>query len=269
MKHAVLLWAALASCGTPPPAAPGPDLTLLIEALGADDVDVRERAVQALVALGERVLPEIDRAIAGENDPEVAGRLRDVRGHLRGVSAELQFERTMIRDGEGFRWKARLVNGRNAAVLLVRPLQGSTTYRQFPVVDVEVEMPDGSIISGRRFQHERTGHINPPNVADMIVLGAGESVELFPGISPTEHKVPWFDSWAPPAGRYRARFVYDSTPENWLVWITDEPRALGGRNETLELPGLPVSLLETERLIDFAHVHHARIVSDWVGLAVE
>ena len=266
-RAGILLWAAMASCGSPPAAGTSPDLGPLIEALGADDISARERAVQALVALGERVLPEIEKAILRESDAEVAGRLRQVRNRLRGVTAELQFERTTIRDGEGFRWRVRLVNGRSVPILLVRPLQGSMTYRQFPVVDIEVGMPDGAVVSGRRFRHERSGHINPPGAADLIPLGPGDPVELFPGVSVTEHKIPWFDSWAPPAGRYRARFVYDSTPTDWGVWITDEPVELGGRNSAAS--GRPAHPSDAYPITDFARVHHARIVSDWVDLIVQ
>jgi hypothetical protein len=258
----------LGSCRATPEREAFPDLDPLIERLDSDDIDVRENAVKELVAFGERALPEIEKALARTRSPEAAARLRSARGYLRGVQLDLRFERTRIPNGGGFSWNARLVNRKMLPVVLVRPLGGSGSYRQYPMVDMEVRLSDGSVLTGRRFDYERSGAVEPPCEADLLELASGESLELFERSNRYECRVLWFDSWAPPSGRYRARLVYDSTPTDWVTWATDEPKELGGPDRAPS-PSPAPSPPDPSMVLRFARVHHARIFSDWVDLVVE
>ncbi|MBY0513879.1 MAG: hypothetical protein K2P78_08200 [Gemmataceae bacterium] len=66
---AVLLAAA------PARAADGPSVAALIEKLGADDYATREQAGKDLLGMGDKVLPDLRKALAGTDNPEVSRRL--------------------------------------------------------------------------------------------------------------------------------------------------------------------------------------------------
>lgn len=244
------------------------DLDRLLSDLGAEEVERREEATRILLQIGKEILPILEGAAKQTNDSEVKARLRFVIGELRGVRAELTFEETKISSGERFRWSVRVRNERSLPVILVRALWSSRVHRQFPLVDIEVEKPDGGIVAGHSFQRERTGHVNPPTIEDLIEVGPGDTFDPFGGKDARDIKVSWFEGWKPAPGHYRARFVYDSTPKDWAVWIADEPKELmgpGGREKRRASSGArDLAIPEF-----FHHIYHARIVSEWIDLLVD
>lgn len=259
---------------TKPSVIPGQDrdaVEALVPLLGAEDIATREEATGKLLEMGRDILPRLVSAVRRSSDWEIKGRLRFLIGELRGVRAELRFERTTISAGERFRWRVHLVNDRSLPVILVRALPGSDTYRQYPFVDLEVRLPDGRMKSGQDFQYERSGHIDPPGVEDMVEVRPGVSLNPFRERCSFGGNGLWFDHRPPEPGNYRVRFVYDSTPKDWSLWTADEPVDLesGKLKERARASRELIRDENPERRARFSRLHHARIVSDWIDLRVE
>lgn len=73
-----LAWTALALVFAAPAgraAAQEPPVAVLVERLGSDDYEVRERAGQDILQRGDKVLPELRKALDASDNPEVSRRL--------------------------------------------------------------------------------------------------------------------------------------------------------------------------------------------------
>jgi len=239
-----------------------------LDDLRSDDVAVRDAASRRLRILGGCAAPRLREALSAETDPEARARIADLLGTLLSVRAELEVRNPRLQIGERLDWSARLVNARDVPVVLARARRGSSMYLRLPLVDVELEGPDGGLRSGRDFRYDWTGRIEE--------VDAGLFVEVPPGgtfspLDPEAERVIWLDGWRPErTGRHRIRFVYDTSPRRWGAWDEHAPPELQAQLDDAE----PRAILHLARwpgfdvLGRFLLLHHERLVSPWVELEV-
>lgn len=239
----------------------------LVEDFRSDDVSVRDAASRWLRALGRDGVPRIREALARETDPEARARLSDLLTALCPVRAELTVRNPRLKVGERPDWSVRIVNEKDVAIVLARTLRGSGSYARYPLIDMEVEEPDGMIRSGRDCLYDWMGMIRELE-ADLFVDVPSKGV--FRPIEAGREKVLWFDRWVPERpGRHRLRFVYDTSPRRFGAWAEHSPPELQS-----QLPGrrlwarCQVQDPSPEVAARFRLLHHERLVSPWVDLEV-
>ena len=69
----------------------------LVEQLELDDLSAREAAEVALVKLGEKIVPELQKELAGSDDAEIKARLRRVISRLKDLQWETNLEAALKR----------------------------------------------------------------------------------------------------------------------------------------------------------------------------
>lgn len=235
--------------------------------LRSDDVAVRDAASKRLRALGREGVPPIREALARETDPEARARLSDLLTALCPVRAELTVRNPRLKVGERPDWSVRIVNERDAQIVLARTLPGSGSYARYPLIDIELEEPDGTMRSGRDYLYDRAGMIR--EVGTDLFVDIPPKGDFHP-VEPGRERVCWFEKWTPKRpGDYRLRFVYDTSPRRWGAWAEFMPPELAAQlPERCDWGRCQVQDPSPEVAARFRLLHHERIVSPWVELEV-
>lgn len=238
-----------------------------IDPLRSDDVAVRDAASRRLQSFGRDGVPRLREALARETDPEARARLSDLLTTLCSVHAELTVRNPRLKVKERVDWSARIVNEKDVPVVLARTTRGSGRYARYPLIDIELEGPDGTIRSGRDFQHDWTGRIESMEVERFVDVPANG---VFRPIEPDREEPLWFERWThEKPGAYRARFIYDSLPRRWGAWAEFRPPEIQIQHQGFAEAELSsVQAPSPEVAARFRLLHHERLVSPWVEIEV-
>lgn len=212
------------------------DFSALIDALGSRSVEIRESATEELFRYGRLAVPSLRAALRTETDPEVLGRIELLLSNFVGV--RLEIDRRTVERPQSLNWWISLENEGEGSVEVAMDLACGSLYFRYPVLDLELEFPNGErrrVLSEipRRHEHARvwTTRLRPGAVTDV----QQDELRMEPSF---------------PLGRYRMRAIYDSSPPEPEAWVS------------------PGAEIPAETRSDLLRVYHGRLTSEWVEFEV-
>jgi hypothetical protein len=182
----------------------------LVASLQDPQVDVREKAMSGLVAIGRGVVPFIREQAANAKDPELRGRLEQVLKRVPRVELLVRKLKDRGKVGEPLPLRVALRNISDSKVAIL-PSLGRGPGASWVRYDLEIRDEKGVTQEPRP---TKKGYIcafvNPLKVEDFVTLASGEECEAF-GPGTDGHRMhPWIPS---SPGTYTVSAVVDT--EAW------------------------------------------------------
>jgi len=212
----------------------------LIGRLKEDQVADRTKVVSSLVDLGRGVLPLIRDRIAGANDPEVAGRLKEVLEAFPKVEISVRKLGANGSVGKPCPISFALRNLTDSRIQVLPSLGGLNRY---PRYTIEIRDEKGDLQNPSKGPRVICGFENPIDPWDFVTLEPGEECDPF-GPGTMGHALsPWIPERP---GTYTVVAAYDASgdvPDAWKGSIV----AMEARAHKL-LTAMPRGRFESKRL---------------------